>query len=201
MTGRLSALIDELRGAEYQFGLLEPGTPVHHVEFAAGLTDGEVEAAQSTFGFRFPPDLRAFLQTALPRGPLFPDWRSGDEAELREALDSPRDGILFDVYHYALRMGEWGSRPMELADALARATELIASAPRLIPVFSHRFMPDDPCEAGNPVLSVHQADIVYYGHDLEDYLRHEFDLPGRAPWPGQVKQIRFWDVDRFQDER
>jgi hypothetical protein len=30
-----------------------------------------------------------------------------------------------------------------------------------------------------PVFSVHETDIIYYDHDLEDYLRHEFDLPGR----------------------
>ena len=52
------------------------------VAFDTGLTDTEVEAAESRFGIRFPPDLRAFLQTALPRGESFPDWRTGDEAAL-----------------------------------------------------------------------------------------------------------------------
>jgi hypothetical protein len=42
-------------------------------------------------------------------------------------------------------------------------------------------IPDDPHLEGNPVFSVHQADIIYYGHDLEDYLRHEFGLSGRKP--------------------
>lgn len=36
------------------------------VHFEPGLTDQEVEQTETTFGFRFPPDLRAFLQTALP---------------------------------------------------------------------------------------------------------------------------------------
>ena len=34
-------------------------------------------------------------------------------------------------------------------------------------------MPDRPHLNGNPVLSVYQTDIVYYGFDLDDYLRHE----------------------------
>jgi len=53
------------------------------VAFDAGLTDAEVAAAESRFAIRFPPDLCAFLQTALPRGRRLPDWRAGDEAELR----------------------------------------------------------------------------------------------------------------------
>ncbi len=92
-------LVNQLRGSEYRFGLIEPGSPVHRVEFDAGLTDAEVALVESWFSFRFPPDLRAFLQTALPRGPQFPDWRSGDKAILRDWLDRPRQGVLSDIEH------------------------------------------------------------------------------------------------------
>src|SRR5258708_605636 len=60
-------LIRELGHATYQFGVIESGSPVYRVEFDAGLTDEEVQACEHRFGFRFPPDLRQFLQTALPR--------------------------------------------------------------------------------------------------------------------------------------
>src|SRR5690349_6228476 len=92
-------LIKELQNVPYQFGLIEQGSPVYRVDFDAGLTNEEVVSCEKRFGFRFPPDLREFLQTALPRGPRFPDWRSGDEAPLREWLDLPRQGVLFDVEH------------------------------------------------------------------------------------------------------
>jgi hypothetical protein len=57
------------------------------VTFVAGLSDAEILAIEARFGFRFPPDLRAFLQTELPQGERFPDWRSGNEADLREWLE------------------------------------------------------------------------------------------------------------------
>ena len=194
-------LVDQLRESPYQFGLITVGSPVHRVEFDNGLTDGEVSAVESRFGFRFPPDLREFLQTALPRGPHFPDWRSGDEASLRSWLDQPREGVLFDVEHNGFWLQEWGLRPGSLADALLLASDHIEAAPRLIPIFMHRMMPDDPHLPRNPVLSVHQTDIIYYGFDLADYFRHEFHLPGREPWPEHVRPIRFWDIDRFQVTR
>ena len=191
MESNWDELVDLLRGREYRFGIITDHSPVHRIEFDAGLTAAEVTAAERRFGFRLPPDLRDFLQTALPRGPQFPDWRSGDEDTLREWLDLPRQGILFDVEHNGSWLDEWGPRP-PLADALRIASEHVAAAPRLIPVFGHRIMPDEPHMPGNPVFSVHQTDIIHYGFDLADYLRHEFNLP-REPWPGQVRPIRFWD--------
>jgi hypothetical protein len=194
-------LVDQLRGATYQFGLITRTTPNYRVEFDVGLTDAEAAAAEARFAFRFPPDLRAFLQTALPRGPRFPDWRSGEEAALRDWLDLPRQGILFDIEHNGFWLSEWGTRPDTLEQAFRVAGELIAAAPKLIPIYGHRMMPDEPHLPGNPVFSVHQTDIIHYGYDLADYLRHEFHLPGREPWPEQVRAIRFWDLDRFQDVR
>jgi hypothetical protein len=195
------ALIDLLGGVEYQFGITTAESPVHRIEFAPGLTDAEVETTEDRFGFRFPPDLRAFLQTALPRGPQFPDWRSPDLAKLREWLDIPRQGVLFDVEHNAFWLDEWGPQPRAMADALALVGGLIRAAPRLIPIYSHRMMPDEPHMPGNPVFSVHQADIIHYGFNLANYLCIEFDLPDRQPWSAEVRQIRFWDLDRFQEVR
>src|SRR5829696_5935359 len=86
------------------------------IQFDAGLSDAEVAATESRFGFRFPPDLKAFLQSALPRGEQFPDWRSGDEAALRDWLDLPRRGVLFDIEHNGFWLDEWGPRPPPLSE-------------------------------------------------------------------------------------
>jgi hypothetical protein len=171
------------------------------VTFEAGLSDNEVEAIESRFGFCFPPDLRAFLQTALPVGEQFPNWRTGSDKSLQEWLDRPEAGICFDVEHNAFWLPEWGPRPASGDEALRICRAQVWIAPRLIPIYSHRFIPAEPTAAGNPVISVHQTDIIHYGFDLEDYLRREFSLGGRKPWPEEVRRIRFWDVDRWQNLR
>jgi hypothetical protein len=166
------------------------------IAFDRGLTDAEIAATEAKFGFCFPADLRAFLQAGLPKGRGFPDWR-GDEARLREQLAIPLEGILFDIEHNNFWLEEWGA-PRSLDEAKRIARDLIAAAPKLIPIFMHRMMPDEPGETGNPVLSVHQTDIIYYGFDLLDYFRHDFKLGDREPWPEKVRPIRFWDLARFQ---
>ena len=166
-----------------------------------GLTDTEIADIEKKYGFRFPLDLRDFLQTALPTGSLFPGWRSEDDSLIRETLRLPLDGILFDVERNNFWLSDWGPRPALLEDSRKVVESLVDRAPRLIPVYGHRMMPDRPQVAGNPVLSVHQTDIIYYGFDLDDYFRHEFKLPDRKPWPSVIRGIEFWDVDRWQDIR
>jgi hypothetical protein len=144
---------------------------VGHLPFDAGLTDEEVERVERKYAFRFPPDLRAFLQIVMPANIGFHDWRDGNEAGLREMLDWPLIGCLFDVEHTDFWLPEWGIRPTSLSDALKIATEKVNEAPKLIPIYSHRFISEEPYEEGNPVLSVYQTDIIYYGFDLDDYLR------------------------------
>ena len=199
--GVWNELVGQLRGVEYQFGLLTPTTPTHRIEFDDGLTLSESIAIERRYGFLFPPDLRAFLQTALPIGERFPNWRTKDKDSLREWLDQPRQGVLFDVERNAFWLKQWGPRPDSMSEALQQVGAMIDAAPRLIPIYGHRMMPDEPNIAGNPVFSVHQTDIVHYGFDLADYLRHEFGLPGREPWPEQTRSIRFWDLDSFQETR
>jgi hypothetical protein len=171
------------------------------LELDSGLTDQEVEHAETKFNFRFPPDLRSFLQTVLPVSKGFYNWRSDDETKLREMLDRPLHGCLFDVEHGSFWLPEWGPTPELLPDALKFATAKINDAPKLIPIYSHRYIPEEPHDSGNPFFSVLQMDIIYYGFDLDDYLRHEFNLPGRKEWPAQMRPVRFWDPERFQELR
>ena len=69
-----------------------------------------------------------------------------------------------------------------------------------MPVFGHRMIPDRPHLPGNPVFSVHQTDIIYYGCDLRDYFLHEFLCVNLGWWPmfaSAIRPIEFWDLDRF----
>lgn len=59
-------------------------------------------------------------------------------------------------------------------------------------MFAHRFIPDTPAAAGNPVFSIVQTDIIHYGSDLADYFAREFGVP-RPSWAAQApKEIPFW---------
>jgi len=187
------SLVEDLRGATFQFGVVTRDSPLHRVEFDSGLTESEIRTVEAHFDFRFPADLCALLQTALPRGPLFPDWRMPESTALADRLAWPFDGIAFDIEHNVFWLDSWGPRPAALSDALAVARATVESAPRLIPIFGHRYLPAEPEAAGNPVFSVYQTDIICYGVDLRRYLLCEFGrLDFAEATRGEPRRIRFW---------
>ena len=159
---------------------------------APGLSPAEFAAAEARFGFRFPPDLRSLLSIALPLGD-FPNWRDLDSPELLKMLAWPVESICFDIEHNGFWWPEWGERPGEFTSAIEQSKPRLAAAPFLIPVYGHRYLPAEPLEAGNPVLSVWQTDIVYYGRDLRSYLANEFaGLEDFPRYNHEVRQVRFW---------
>lgn len=183
--------------------LIESLQQERFIEFDEPLTDEEFAAVEQEFEFQFPPDLRAFLQTGLPVSRKFPDWRNGDRDKLREQLGIPGHGMLFDVERNGFWLDDWGPRPSGLEEAFAIVRSKLQSAPKLIPIYAHRMMPDRPCEHDNPVFSVHQTDIIYYGINLRDYLIHEFFANELYVWPipEKIKPIEFWDIRKFHEVR
>lgn len=161
-------------------------------ELTEGLSDAELASVEVRFGFEFSPDHRELLKLTLPRGERWPDWRHGDESDLEERLAWPVEGVLFDVENNVFWPKSWGPRPESIEAALAVAREQLKRVPRLVPVYSHRYLPAGPCQPRLPVFSVYQTDTIYYGVDLEDYLAREFTKHGgpRAPDPWQY--VWFW---------
>lgn len=160
---------------------------------APGLSFDELARAEAVVGAPFPPDLRDFLAEGLPEGERFPDWRQPTSSQIRGRLDWPSDGAAFDVVNDAFWWKGWGTRPVDSSEAVARARAELAGVPRLTPVYAHRYLPAEPNAAGNPVFSVYQTDVIYYGRDLRDYLLREFAPHGTtAALRGRIRRVRFW---------
>ena len=157
----------------------------------SGYTAAELDAAQERFGFRFPLDLYELLrEQRIPDGH---DWTGPGEA-IEQALQWPLDGLLFDVEEAGLWWPEWGERPSDKTGRAAIVTQVVESAPKLIPLLAHRYLPEQPNDAGNPVFSVYQSDIVVYGTDLADWMGVESD-PTFSTKPAPVSRaIDFWSV-------
>lgn len=160
-------------------------------EVGPGLSERELDAVEARFGFTFSADHRVFLAAGLPHGSRsWPDWRNGDPEDLAEWLSQPVEGVLFDVEHNSFWHPAWSPRPAETSDALQIARSELATVPQLVPIYSHRYLPGTAGECGHPVLSVHQTDIIIYGNDLSDYVRHEFT--GRASRLLAHATVGFW---------
>ncbi len=157
-----------------------------------GMTPDELTAVEDRFGFVFPPDLSLLLQRVVPVSHGFPDWRDQRNEDLPFMLALPVDGVLFDVQNGVYWHGEWGEKPSSEHEALAVARERLSAVPQLIPFHSHRYVSSEPAEAGNPVFSVVQTDVVVYGNDLAGNLALDFGIPLPGWARTAPRRIRFW---------
>jgi hypothetical protein len=165
----------------------------------SGLDEQEIATIEQHYHLHFPPDYRLFLQmlhsvdrpmvgarfardnAMIPStAPSFYNWQTDTES-IQAAYEWLVEGLVFDVQWDNLWPQSWGAKPTTLEAQEARVRGLVNAAPKLIPVFGHRYLLAEPCEVGNPVLSIYQSDIIIYGEDLHSYFLHEFgDLVGEG---------------------
>ena len=176
-----------------------------------GLSEQEIATIEQHYDVRFPPDYRLFLQmlhcvdrpcvgakysdgeTMTPATTaLFYNWQTDAEA-LQAAYAWLVEGLFFDVQQNDLWLQSWGEKPTTAEAQEARVRELMNAAPRLIPVSGHRYLLAEPCEAGNPVLSIYQSDMIIYGVDLHDYFLTEFGtlIGGGRSYGSRLTQEKF----------
>ena len=180
------------------------------IAFDVGLSIDEIETIEETMDFTFPPDLKLFLQQGIPVSQTdevasktvvredFPKWRSNSADLIDKSIEWVWEGIEFDMdwwYKRNVWHQDWGEKPATLDELKTVMKAKYMSAPLLIPIYSHRFLPAEPCDVGNPVYSVMQTDIICYGKNLADYLEVEFlgkSLEESFGSYDEIRKIDFW---------
>lgn len=188
----------------------------NNIEVKKGLSEKQIELTQEYYKIIFPPDLKKFLSAVklfqyfkLTPSPgfqpeerdesyynAFYDWFDFSENNvnwLKHYLNWPIRGALFDVENNNFWLKSWGEKPSKLEDRLIEAKNQMEAVPKLIPVSGHRYISSEPNEAGNPIYSVHQMDIIFYGENLWDYFEVEFDKKKHSDIDcSKIKKIPFW---------
>lgn len=145
------------------------------VEFETGLTVEEIAKIEDIYKIKFPKSLKEFLMMVLPISKGFFNWRNLNQDNvmfIKKIINRPIE----DVYEFAEEVywcDDWGKEPENEIDIALIVRERLKSAPKLIPVYGHRYIPMIP-EDNPPIISIHDIDIIYYGQNLEDYFKVEF---------------------------
>lgn len=139
------------------------------VFFSQGLTNIEITKIEEIYEIRFPDSLRTFYSIALPisiKNTKFPKWNDfspNNISYISQLIIAPYQWLKQDIDR-GFWLSKWGRKTID---------ELLENAPKLIPIYSHRYVPmlnhADP-----PVISTVGRDTVYYGGSLKDYLFREF---------------------------
>jgi hypothetical protein len=179
---------------------IEDALAASKARLSPGMSETELRSVEERFGFRFAPDHRLMLSIAMPVvrpqhdgvGHDWPDWRNGDEVELRAVLERPTAYLLADVEAGAYWHAGWGLRPRDPESASQVARAGLATVPTLVPITGSRYIPAAPPLQGNPVVSTYGRDTIFLCANLVEYLRQG---PGRGtPEHAQpvIRRIPFW---------
>ena len=165
-------------------------------ERGPGLTNRELGELEAVVGVQLPFEVGMLLVMGVPVAEPWRQWHD-PEAQWLQWNEYVRDGIAFDVEHNEFWADRWGQRPSSLADQLATVHEQFETTiPPLFPLYSHRAVPLTTSDGaansdGNPVLSVHQTDVIVYGADLAAWMHREFEVP-LPMWPSEDRTFTFW---------
>lgn len=164
------------------------------IRFDVGLRSQEIEMIQQKYDILFPESLRSFYQNALPISEGFYNWRKDSRENvsyIKSAMEKPFKDMMecCDELDWCEKWGEEPASPRKRKLALQN---MVRGAPKLIPIFSHRYMANVQIPE-NPVFSVSGTDIICYAKNLESYLEIEFKLKRQENiWINELPHIPFW---------
>lgn len=158
-----------------------------------GLREEEIDAIEKRYDIKFTQHHRAFLKilhTIDRKEPIecydandnifyekrsfFYNWLE-DNQELEYRFAWPYETILDDVLGAnQFWLESWGERALFSKEEKCEVLKKwIKKAPKLIPIFWHRFVVSEHIHFDKPVLSVYGADIIVYGWNMRHYLLSE----------------------------
>lgn len=160
------------------------------VLFSQGLSDETLSKIESIYQIKFPLSLKRLFLKGIPISDGFYRWDDFSASNIdyiKKMLNYPLQYISENIHDI-----DWLDDRVfsDEKEKMNFAEEALAKAPRLIPLYLHRYVPmieaNDP-----PILSVHGFDVIVYGKNLQDWIRHEFDRYHRKYSEKEVF-IPFW---------
>ena len=140
-----------------------------------GMNESEIDNIEKKYEVKFPSDYREFLKilhtvNRKPKDrPFFFNWLE-DEQVIVDKLNWPYSSLSQD----SIWLKSWGTIPNSQDEIINRFNTWYREAPKLIPIFGHRYIISEPCKGGHPILSVVGSDTIIYGWDFKHYLLTEF---------------------------
>jgi len=166
----------------------------NQVIFEVGLDASEIGAIESYYCIQFPDDLKEFFKCGLPVSEGFYNWRDFSEKnvnKIKSALMAPILNIRENIDDLEW-FKNWGAIPDNKEQKNSIIIQKLETAPILIPLFKHRYI-SSQFKKDNPIFSIYDLDIIYYGENLEQYFLVEFKYKKHSEITYQkIKRVTFW---------
>ena len=166
------------------------------IEIYDGLTDKEFEKIENFYSIKFPQVLRCLFKSFLPNLYNWRDFSKENVKKIKDKLNWPIEGIKYDIKYNNFWLECFGEKTGNLEQDLAKAEEYMRNqknevVPKLIPIYSHRYVPCYPDSMEVPIFSIYQTDIIIYGNNIEQYFENEF-VKFKNSENNDIVHVPFW---------
>jgi hypothetical protein len=165
------------------------------IVFGEGLRQQDFDKIVKLYNLKFPDELRELYSISLPISKGFYNWKDYSTENInsiKSAICRPQNDLL-ELLEEIYWCKDWGEEPTNIDTRNKFIKESIKSAPPLIPIFTHRYLPIYDVNSSNPVFSIHGTDVIYYGNDLATYLQIEFgNEKNKIHDYSNVQAVPFW---------
>jgi hypothetical protein len=172
-----------------------------------GITNAALAEVERIVGHQLPLEVGMLLVMGQPETPPWVQWDDDPAATWATWCSSLVDGIV-DAVEDGLWLPAWGVRP-DGPDAATQRRAVVAGAVEaspLFPLWGRCAMPlavaaGKESNDGNPVLSVHGAEVAVAGVDLAAWMQNRFGIPLPMWQPDTDRRFPLWSdlVDRTLD--
>lgn len=131
------------------------------IEFDSAMSSAEISKIEDLYGLAFPVELKLLFSVGLPVSKGSYNWRDVNMSNVQ-------------------RIKEVLNLPIKGANA-----------PKLIPIYAHRYIPFIPNSEETHVFSIMGSDIICYGENLISYLETEFKIKDYDN-SMRCKYVDFW---------
>jgi len=164
------------------------------IKLEQGLSYKEIDDIEKKYEILFPYELKEFYSVALPVSDSFVNWRDTSKENI-EAVRSRLERPFSDLRESVLDIewnDDWGEEPSDIKVKRSHILKRIDGAPRLIPIYSHRYIVSS-LSRQSPVLSIYGIDVIYYGENLRSYFEIEFgERDSSDIQMDRVSPVPFW---------
>ena len=166
----------------------------NNVKLNNGMTKEDIIKAEKFYNIQFPNDMKEMLMNFVPISESFYNWNDYSEeniTKIKKMMEWPFEGIIFDIQENNFWLEELGECPEKIDDRINKFRKYQTNIPKLIPLFAHRYVVSDR-NINYPIISVYQADIIYYGKNILEYFDIEFNHANYIANIAEFKEIPFW---------
>ena len=163
------------------------------LRYETGLSSDEIKKIEKLYDIRFPLELKQIYMELLPTSKGFYKWRDFSDSNIeyiKRIILSTFEDVKTEIEY--IEWNElWGKEPDE-SEKRRIIEEKLKTAPKLIPIYSHRYVVSGERET-SPVLSICGLDIIYYGENLNQYFEIEFNKksPNEMDYK-KIAKVPFW---------